>query len=58
MTLQIIPNHPMTFTLGWVTASVTCELTVVGNESIIKTGCSRMDGRSLDEDDLLGKVKL
>jgi hypothetical protein len=33
----MIPNHPMTFTLGWVTASVTCELTVVGNESIIKT---------------------
>jgi hypothetical protein len=54
----MIPNHPMTFTLGWVTASVTCELTVVGNESIIKTGCSRLDGRSLDEDVLLRKVKL
>lgn len=33
---KLIVNHPITFTLDRVTASVIYELTVVGNESILK----------------------
>ena len=56
--LQINRNHPITLTLDCVTVSVICELTVLGIESIIKTGCPKLLGRLADVSVLLRRVKL